>query len=184
MKPTEEFILRQPQSYQAMMLHVLAVVEQELPQSELLFKWGIPYVYFKNKPFCYFAPNHKRTKPWRFRVFRGEEKLNLGKELQRLYKEITPEQLFLQKKFEDIGDKFSKSNVVLTVSVNFSGLVPEWEEIAATAMAVQNMHLTCAANNVGAYWGTPGMKDYLGEFLHLEENQKCYGLFFMGMIQN
>ena len=51
-------------------------------------------------------------------------------------------------------------------------------------MAVQNMHLTCAANNVGAYWGTPGMKDYLGEFLHLEENQKCYGLFFMGMIQN
>ena len=72
-----------------------------------------------------FAPNHKRTKPWRFRVFKGEEKLNLGKELQRLYKEITPEQLFLQKKFEDIGDKFSKSNVVLTVSVNFSGLVPE-----------------------------------------------------------
>ena len=44
-----------------------------------------------------FAPNHKRTKPWRFRVFKGEEKLNLGKELQRLYKEITPEQLFLQK---------------------------------------------------------------------------------------
>ena len=60
MKPTEEFILRQPQPYQAMILHVLAVVEQELPQSELLFKWGIPYVYFKNKPFCYFAPNHKK----------------------------------------------------------------------------------------------------------------------------
>ena len=131
-----------------------------------------------------FAPNHKRTKPWRFKVFKNDEKQNLAKEIQRIYKEITPEQLFLQKKFEDIGDKFSKSNVVLTVSVNFSGLVPEWEEIAATAMAVQNMHLTCAANNVGAYWGTPGMKDYLGEFLHLEENQKCYGLFFMGMIQN
>ena len=45
-----------------------------------------------------YAPNHKRTKPWRFRVFKGEEKLNLGKELQRLYKEITPEQFFLQKK--------------------------------------------------------------------------------------
>ena len=37
MKPTEEYILRQPQPYQAMILHVLAVVEQELPQSELLF---------------------------------------------------------------------------------------------------------------------------------------------------
>ena len=131
-----------------------------------------------------FAPNHKRTKPWRFQVFKNEEKQNLAKEIQRIYKETTPEHLFLQKKYLDFEDKISKSNAIITISVNFSGLVPEWEEIAATAMAVQNMHLTCAANNVGAYWGTPGMKDYLGEFLHLEENQKCYGLFFMGMIQN
>lgn len=131
-----------------------------------------------------FAPNHKRTKPWRFKVFKNDEKQNLAKEIQRIYKETTPEHLFLEKKYLDFEDKISKSNAIITISVNFSGLVPEWEEIAATAMAVQNMHLTCAANNVGAYWGTPGMKDYLGEFLHLEENQKCYGLFFMGMIQN
>ncbi|MDP5097351.1 MAG: DUF1801 domain-containing protein [Flavobacterium sp.] len=60
MKPTENFILRQPEQYQAMILHVLSVVEQELSQSELLFKWGIPYVYYKKKPFCYLAPNHKK----------------------------------------------------------------------------------------------------------------------------
>ena len=131
-----------------------------------------------------FAPNHKRTKPWRFKVFKNDEKQNLAKEIQRIYKETTPEHLFLEKKYLDFEDKISKSNAIITISVNFSGLVPEWEEIAATAMAVQNMHLTCAANNVGAYWGTPGMKDYLGKFLQLEENQKCYGLFFMGMIQN
>ena len=130
-----------------------------------------------------FAPNHKRTKPWRFKVFKGEEKLNLGKEVQRIYKQISPENLFLQKKYEDIGFKFSKANLIITISVNFSGLVPEWEEIAATAMAVQNMHLTCTANNVGCYWGTPPMKDYLAEFLGLEEQQKCFGLFFLGIIE-
>jgi hypothetical protein len=27
---------------------------------ELLFKWGIPYFYYKKKPFCYLAPNHKK----------------------------------------------------------------------------------------------------------------------------
>lgn len=129
-----------------------------------------------------FAPNHKRTKPWRFRVFKGEEKLNLGKELQRLYKEITPEQFFLQKKYEDIGNKFSKSNVVLTVSVNFSGLVPEWEEIAATAMAVQNMYLTCTANEIGSYWSSHNIINHLGYFLNLEENQRCIGLFYLGKI--
>lgn len=60
MKPTEVYILNQPEKYQAMMLHVLSVMEQELSQSELLFKWGIPYLYYKKKPFCYLAPNHKK----------------------------------------------------------------------------------------------------------------------------
>lgn len=60
MKPTEAFILRQPEQYKAMILHVLSVVEQELSQSELLFKWGIPYVYYNKKPFCYLATNHKK----------------------------------------------------------------------------------------------------------------------------
>ena len=60
MKPTEAYILRQPEQYQAMMLHVLAVVEQELSHSELLFKWGIPYMYYKKKPFCYLAKKKKK----------------------------------------------------------------------------------------------------------------------------
>ncbi len=60
MKLTDEYILRQPEKYQAMILHVISVIEQELGNNELLFKWGIPYIYFKKKPFCYLAPNHKK----------------------------------------------------------------------------------------------------------------------------
>ena len=44
-------------------------------------------------------------------------------------------------------------------------------------MAVQNMHLTCAANNVGAYWGTP-MKDYLGEFFTLKKTKMLWFIFY------
>ena len=129
-----------------------------------------------------FAPNHKRTKPWRFKVFKGEEKLNLGKEVQRIYKQISPENLFLQKKYEDIGNKFSKSNAIITISVNFSGLLPEWEEIAATAMAVQNMYLTCTANEIGCYWSSHNIINHLRDFLNLDENQRCIGLFYLGKI--
>lgn len=60
MKPAEEYIFRQPEMYREMLLHIVAVVEQELKDTELLFKWGIPYFYYKKKPFCYLAPNHKR----------------------------------------------------------------------------------------------------------------------------
>lgn len=129
-----------------------------------------------------FAPNHKKTKPWRLKVFRNEEKTELGNKLAEIYKATVASQNFLEKKYQDISDKIAKTDTIITISVNFSGLVPEWEEIAATAMAVQNMYLTSAANNIGCYWSSPGMIQHLNEFLGLEENQKCYGLFYMGNI--
>lgn len=129
-----------------------------------------------------FAPNHKRTKPWRVKVFREEEKNQLGEKLAEIYKQTTNPQSFLEKKYGDISDKVSKSNVIITICVNFSGLLPEWEEIAATAMAVQNMYLTATAHEIGCYWSTPGMIDHLNEFLNLDENQKCIGLFYLGKV--
>ncbi len=55
MKLTDEYILRQPEKYQAMILHVISVVEQELDSNELLFKWGVPYIYFKKKTILLFG---------------------------------------------------------------------------------------------------------------------------------
>ncbi|MDQ0477542.1 MULTISPECIES: nitroreductase [Chryseobacterium] len=129
-----------------------------------------------------FAPSHKRTKPWRLKVFRGEEKNQLGEKLAEIYKQTANPEAFLEKKYLDISDKVAKSAAIVTICVNFSGLVPEWEEIAATAMAVQNMYLTATAHEVGCYWSTPGMINHLNGFLGLDENQKCIGLFYLGKI--
>jgi nitroreductase len=127
-----------------------------------------------------FAPNHKRTKPWRFKIFRGEEKSVLASEMQAIYKASQPEPLFLEKKYNDIGFKINKADTIVSIVVNFSGMVPEWEEIAAVSMAVQNMYLTCTANRIGCYWSSPKLVDHLKESLTIEENQKCLGLFYMG----
>ena len=129
-----------------------------------------------------FAPNHKRTKPWRFKVFREQEKQNLGLELQEIYKSSTPEFQFLQKKYDDILYKISKADAVISIVVNYSGLVPQWEEIAATSMAVQNMYLTCTANAIGCYWSSPKIVNQLQKSLTIEENQQCLGLFYMGCL--
>lgn len=128
------------------------------------------------------APNHKRTKPWRFKVFKGEEKQKLAQELQNIYRETTPDFQFLQKKYDDIGFKINKANVVISIVVQYSQLVPDWEEIAATAMAVQNMYLTCTANKVGCYWSSPKIVNHLKDSLKIEENQQCLGLFYMGSL--
>ncbi|REC79745.1 nitroreductase [Chryseobacterium elymi] len=126
------------------------------------------------------APNHKRTKPWRFKIFKGEEKARLASEMQAIYKATQAEQTFLEKKYQDIGFKINKADAVVSIVINFSGMVPEWEEIAAVSMAVQNMYLTCTAHHVGCYWSSPAIVNHLKESLTIEENQKCLGLFYMG----
>ncbi|QFG53783.1 nitroreductase [Chryseobacterium sp.] len=131
-----------------------------------------------------FVPNHKRTRPWRFRVFTGAQKDELGATLAGIYRDTTPPAVFLQKKYEDIPAKAGKAGAIISISVAFSGLVPEWEEIAAVAMGVQNMYLTCTATNVGCYWSSPGLIKYLDGYLGLAENEKCYGLFYLGALKS
>jgi len=43
-----------------MLLHIIAVVEQYLPETTLEYKWKIPYFYYKKKPLCYLNASHKR----------------------------------------------------------------------------------------------------------------------------
>ena len=130
-----------------------------------------------------YAPNHKKTQPWRLKAFRGEEKAALGAELQRLYKEHVPAEKFSQETFDTIGQKAAKSDTIISISVAFSQKVPQWEEVAAVAMAVQNMYLLCTAYELGCYWCSPAFAPKLKDFLHLEENEENYGIFFIGNLQ-
>ncbi len=58
--------------------------------------------------------------------------------------------------------------------------LPEWEEVAAVAMAVQNMWLTASQHGIGAYWSSPGLIKYMDEFFSLKKGEKCLGFFYMG----
>ena len=128
-----------------------------------------------------YAPTHKLTEPWRFVVMKDEAKQRLGAELGRLYKEGVPAEKFMQKKYDSFGEKTDQAACILAINIQFHpDKLPAWEEIAATACAVQNIALTAEALNIGAYWSSPPMIDGLGEFLGLAENEKCYGLFYMG----
>lgn len=127
-----------------------------------------------------FAPNHKKTKPWRFQLFQGQDKLALGEELARAYQNEAGNEAMQERKVKSILEKFDQTDSIITISVHYSGKVPQWEELAATAMAVQNMYLTCEANKVGCYWSSPSMIEKMEDYLGLAENERCIGLFFMG----
>lgn len=131
-----------------------------------------------------YAPTHKLTQPWRFTVLTGDAKIRLGVTLGELYKATVPAEKFLQKKFDSFAQKTEQAACILAINIQFSGKLPEWEEIAAVACAVQNMALTAESLNVGAYWSSPPLISDLGEFLGLNNDEKCYGLFYMGYHNN
>ena len=126
------------------------------------------------------APTHKRTQPWRFVVFQKEGLQRLGAELSRIYKTITPAEKYSETAERNMGKKATDSNVAIAIIVNYTGDLPEWEELAATACAVQNMWLAAHSLQIGGYWASPGLINHLGPFLELAENQKCIGIFYMG----
>ncbi len=59
--------------------------------------------------------------------------------------------------------------------------IPEWEEIAATAMAVQNIWISCVNSEIGGYWSTPKGCEKLDKFLNLNLEERCLGLFYLGV---
>lgn len=129
-----------------------------------------------------YAPTHKLTQPWYFRVFRKKGLERLASELGRLYREGTPADRFLPSKYEATRNKVLQSSCVIAIVMKtHPEKLPEWEELASVACAVQNMWLTAAALQVGAYWSTPGFLSGLHPFLELGPDEKCVGLFYMGL---
>lgn len=132
------------------------------------------------------APTHKRTEPWRFKVFHSEAaRQNLSKAIATAFKEMTPPEMYSEIKAKDISDRPIQSGCVLAICMkrNEAAGLPEWEEIAATAMAVQNIWLTCTSYGIGSYWATPGFVRLLADVLDLGESERCIGLFYMGYLK-
>lgn len=129
------------------------------------------------------APTHRITEPWRFQVFHSEEsRTALADYLSGYFKKVTPEAAFSEEKFQKTKENPMRSGAVIAIVMHRDPeeRVPEFEEIAAVAMAVENMWLTCAAIGLGCYWSTPPAALNAAEWLGLAPNEKCLGLFYMG----
>mgnify|MGYP001267187519 CR=1 FL=1 len=128
------------------------------------------------------APSHRLTEPWRFKIFTGEGLVRLSEYLGDYYKNSTPPEQFSELKYNKAKENPQKSACVIAICMQRDpeARVPDWEELAAVACAVQNMWLTCTAYGIGCYWSTPGAALRADQFLGLNEGERCLGLFYMG----
>ena len=127
-----------------------------------------------------FAPTHKKTEPRRFKVLQGESKEKLGLFLSLKYMETDPKPK--QFKVEKLIQNPKKAAAVIAICMQRDPQesLPEWEEVAATAMAVQNMWLCCTEMGIGSYWSSPGLIKYMDDFFELNTGEVCLGFFYMG----
>lgn len=129
------------------------------------------------------APNHKKTEPWRFIVFHSEAgRQRLSDYFAAYYKNNTAPENFSEIQQKKASEKPMQSACVIAIVLQHhpEGIVPDWEEIAAVSCAVQNMWLSTTAAGLGSYWSSPGSILKANEFLGLKEGERCLGLFFMG----
>lgn len=130
------------------------------------------------------APNHKKTEPWKFRVFTGESRIKLGKEMAQIAKEKYAElnEDELKQKVEKAEKGPLRAPAIIALAVSPSGKVPEIEEIVACGCVLENFLLAAEEKGLATIVRTgdivhdPALKPYL----KLEENDKVIGLIYLG----
>jgi len=130
------------------------------------------------------APTHRRTEPWRFKVFHEDAaKEKLADFIVEKYQESADKPSTVGARIR--RDKVLKSGAIIAICMQRDPIesVPEWEEIASVAMAVQNMWLMTQELNLGGYWSSPASIHQLQEIVPLAEGERCIGFFYLGNLK-
>lgn len=134
------------------------------------------------------APNHKNTEPWKFRVITGEARVQLGEEMARITKEKTAnlDEEEAQKKVGKVRKGPLRAPVIIVMAVSPSGKVPEIEEYVAAGCAMQNILLVAQENGLATYvrTGEIAYETELNKYLQLEELDKIVGFIYVGYPKN
>lgn len=132
------------------------------------------------------APTHKLTEPWRFTVFTGKGLHTFAGLQASIYKNTAGEK-FKEDQYQKLLINPLAASHIISIGMkrHAAANIPEMEEIAAVAMAVQNMYLTATAYGVGCYWTTGGITfvEAAKPFFHLEPADKLMGFLYVGAIE-
>jgi len=130
------------------------------------------------------APTHKFTEPWRFLVYGPSRVQHFCFEHAALYKAHTAEVDFEAAKFDKLlhmGDKASHI-IVVYMKRTPGNRLPEWEEQAAVACAIQNLLIAAESEGIACFWSTGGMsaRPEFKTWLNLDEEDFPMGILYLG----
>ncbi|MBB5352975.1 nitroreductase [Haloferula luteola] len=134
---------------------------------------------------AHWAPTHGLTQPWRFHVFTSpESRQRIATTLVDLYDQLTPEnqQDPSKRKKLEVAPRRAPVVIALLAHVEPQGKIPEWEELAATSCAAQNLMLSAHEKGLGTFWSTPPVacsQEWIRSLGH-DANHLALGLIYLG----
>lgn len=130
------------------------------------------------------APTHGHTEPWRFIIFSGKAFENFCTEFSAMYKKYQSPEKFNAAKYEKMqGWSSQASHLIITyVHAGTNPKIPEKEERAAVAAAIEHILLGATAKGIASFWSTsfPIYHNAFKDYLELSENDAPMGLLFLG----
>lgn len=128
------------------------------------------------------ASDHKRLRPWRFIVVRGEALATLGNIFSSALKHDDPDAS--AECLADAGAKAQRAPVLVVsvVRIDENERVPEVEQLLSAGGATQMLLLACSALGYAGIWRTGSMAYHalVKKQLKLDDAEQIVGFVYMG----
>lgn len=128
------------------------------------------------------VPDHGKLAPWRFIVYRGEERTRLGEVALKLALEKNPELGAEQQQVE--LSRFTRAPVVIavvsTAAPHFK--IPEWEQVMSAGAVCLNLIMSANAHGYAANWLSEWMTfdETIWPELGIKSGEKVAGFIHIG----
>lgn len=128
------------------------------------------------------VPDHGKIAPWRFLIFEGEARQDVGRRLAEIFSKDEPEADSDRIDFE--ANRFLRAPTIIGVisSPNNERPIPVWEQHLSAAAVCQTMLISATAMGFGAQWLTEWYAYHADvmRYLKLEPHEQIAGFIYIG----
>ena len=129
------------------------------------------------------VPDHRKLAPWRFIIFEGEARANMGQHIGSVFKKQNPDMPLDRALFE--AGRLQRAPLVIAVvsaPKDCPRGTPKWEQELSSAVVCYNLCLAAQASGYGAQWLTEwyAYDRDITAAMGLKDGERISGLIYIG----
>lgn len=129
------------------------------------------------------VPDHRKLSPWRFIVFEGQARADIGEHLAAKFAKDCPDVDPVRVQFE--RERFTRAPLVIGVvssPVDCPRGTPKWEQELSVGAVCMNMLLAARASGFAAQWLTEwyAFEPTLSPIFGLDDHERFAGFIYIG----